>query len=294
MKNIECERYSLKCSKAFTVIELLFASFIGTIVLVFALRSMIDMKALYNNDSKRSELTQNLRIAGTLLNSYILQAGEYLPSTFPAIELTNGTSGNSDVLIIRRAVVSAIPKLCLATTATSLRITNTTPTSGCSYSGNTNNYNAWRTYRLSKGGTVPGYIYDIGTKLGEFFPYTSESNTGTAYSLTKTGTLTNAYTTTGTSMYLIQEMRISRSGEQLKLDILGEGASNQIITYGINNFSVTIEDSAGTIYTAFTKNNDWKSIQKLNIFFSGVLNTSEGTITENYSTTLYPRNILAN
>lgn len=291
--DIECRQFSQKFNKGFTLIEMLVASLIGVIVVMFALTAMIDMRTLYNNDSRRSELTQNMRIAGTLLNSYILQAGEYLPQTFPAIELINGASGTTDQLIIRRGLVSAIPRLCANIVPLSVIITNTTPTSGCAHSANLSAYNIFSAYRTANGNTVRAFIYDISTRLGEFFNYTGETNSGTQLSFTRTGTFANAYTTAGTSIYLIQQMRIFRNGDQLQLEFNGDSATIQTITFGINDFSVRIIDEAGTIYTSFARSNDWKNIREIEITLSGSITTSEGVVNESFVTELYPRNILA-
>lgn len=273
--------------------ELIVGTLVGMILMAAVLSAMISFKKIYANDSQRSELHQNLRSAGSLLSAYIKEAGENLPSTFPAIELTNGTSGASDSLTIRRGLIAEIPKLCQAISVDNLYITNTTPTTGCSYAGNTSNYNAWVAYRTANGGTVRPFIYDIGTKLGEFFNFTNNTNNGTRYGFVKSGILANAYTTTGTSFYLIEQMRFYRNGDRLMLEIDGDTGSLRTVVFGITDFQVNIDMSDGTTKTAFARTDSWNLIRNININILGSVSNAGETFDESYSTDIFPRNILA-
>src|SRR5690606_25982329 len=111
---------SRRCSPAstdgMTIIELLIAILITTIVLGSALALTLSSRKLYDTDSSRIEINQNLRGILEIIGSDVRVAGERLNSfgssgqishPLAAVEVRNGNE-----LILRRNMINEILPLC--------------------------------------------------------------------------------------------------------------------------------------------------------------------------------------
>ena len=284
-----------KKQTGYLIYEMLLASFIGLLFMSAMLSTIVSNMHRMNEDIGRTRANQNIRGGFDILSANIREMGENLISVFPAVELTNGNSGATDVLIVRRGLLAEIPTLCQAISGNNFYITNSTPTSGCSYAGNAANFNAWKNYRLANGGVVKAFIYDRSTQKGEFINYSAETSTGTQYYLTKSsGALVNTYTVSNTSLYMIEEMSIQKNSDRLQIITNGNSTTPDSLMFGLTNFQVLIGMSDATTKTSFARTDSWNTISYLDITLSA--SDTGGTKTYNRDLTMriFPRNILAN
>ena len=274
---------------------------IGLVVLGMAVQSTTSMRYLYLHDIGRTRLNQSIRGSMDLIGTNIRQAGENFTSSFPAVELINGSSGNSDELVLRRNLLDESLGLCVATTnaggnANKVIFANGSVTAGCAYTGNTQNYNAWRAYRLAQPSQqAKAYIFNIGSKAGEFFTYAAETDSGTTYNLTKSGAnWQNNYTVGATAVYILEEWRFSRSGDVLQLVVNGDTANALNVAFGISDLQVSIQMQDGTTRSAFARTDDWTKIRALDIQINGSTNFAGRELTTALRSQFFPRNILSN
>lgn len=292
---------SLNNEHAFTLLELLVSSAIGLVITAMTISVTLSNRGIFDYDLARTQLNQNLRSSLDVIGIDIRQGGENLPSNFPAVVLTNGTNGGPDELEIRRNLIDEVLKLCIAITAGSgsdLYFADTSGTAGCSYSGNTQSYNSWRTYRTGHGNTVPAYIYDPSTQKGEFFNYTSEVDGATSYRIQRAGTWSNAYTVGNTAAYILEEWHLKLTPDaESGSNILQVAQNNETdplnIVFGLTDFQVTATLNDGTVQTSFATGSDWSTLKFLTITLSGS-DTSRGRqIAKTVSSQFFPRNILS-
>ena len=289
----------IKNERGFTIVELLVASTLGLIVTGLLLGLTQANREVLGKDMIRTGLNQNIRGALDLMGADIRVGGENLGSTFPAIELINATGGDSDQLLIRRNLLDEVLPVCTAITAgstvTNIYFAVPGTVAGCVYSGHTHNYNSWRNYRLSQTpAQALAYIYNSATKLGEFFLYTSEVNTGTAYYLTRSaGTWANSYPTASSAIYMLEEWRYRLVGENLQVIVNRDTANPFNVSFGLTDFLVRIEMQDNTFETAFTANDSWTSIKTIEVTLSGQDTFSGETLTQSMVGEFFPRNILS-
>ncbi|MBL7661614.1 prepilin-type N-terminal cleavage/methylation domain-containing protein [bacterium] len=284
----------------FTVTELMVAVTISSVFTLGVMQTAISYTQTYYRDVVRTRVNQNLRSATNIIGMNTAQSGEFLPTTFPAIEVTNGTSGNSDTLIIRKGMLSAIPFLCKTLgsgAADRIYISSTTSgaPSGCVRTNVTTNYNALKTYRLANSSKpVKAFIYDISSKVGEFFTYNGETDTGTEYYLTRTsGVWANTYSTTSTSIYLVEELKFNRASDLLQM-IKNDDSTNALgVMFGITDFQVSIGKTDNTQVTSFPRTTEWNQIKYIDMTLTASESGMKKTYTKSETIRVYPRNILA-
>ncbi|RMF93696.1 MAG: hypothetical protein D6736_01335 [Nitrospinota bacterium] len=148
-------RSILNSTSGLTIVELLIAATVGITVLGIALSVALSSHRVYQYDQARTALNQNLRIAIDLLSIDVLQAGERVPGTFPAIELIDGDNGAPDQLMLRQNLLDQVLPVCKrvrAGTATNVVFAAlaANPPQGCERSSQQNNFDAWRNYRQNQ------------------------------------------------------------------------------------------------------------------------------------------------
>jgi hypothetical protein len=299
MHSLDSLKHNLRSCKGFSIAEMLVASFIGLMFTGVLLGMTTVNRNVMGKDNARTGLNQNLRGALDLVGADIRVAGENLGSIFPAVELTNGASGAPDQLTLRRNLLDEVLPLCTAITGgsgtTSIYFAIPGTVSGCVYSGHTHNYNSWRTYRLAQPSTSTlAYIYDSSAKLGEFFTYTNEVDTGTSYYLVRTaGTWSRSYPTASTTIYILEQWRFSMSSGILQLVINNDTTNTLDVSFGLTDFQARIKKQDDTFVNSFTTADNWTQIKAVEVTLSGSDTFGGNTLSKTMVGEFFPRNILS-
>ena len=298
------KRYILSSYKGFTLLELMVTT--GMLVLISAMvgGAIVAQKKLYVAEVVRTKSNQDLRGIFNLVSSEIRLAGEKLPSTFPAILLTNGSNGAPDTLTIRRNILDTVLKLCSnlnngTTTSNinfSLSRTTSNPTPpACVYNNNESNYQKWlEHYNDNSGGTQRAYVYKETDKSGQFFNFNGIVKTSSIYRLTGTGnTWNSSYSRNNSSIYLLEEWQLTIVDNKLRL-INGQNTSEFLnLASDISDFQVQIEMQDGSVRNTFTTSQNWTDIANIQITIESEGTHSGKVIKRSASSKFFPRNILS-
>ena len=272
---------------------------LGLLVVGLGLTSLLSFRYILGKETVRTRLTENLRGSLDILGADIRVAGENVGSSFPAIEVTDGAAGAPDTLLTRRNLLDAVLPLCTAitsgTSVTKIYFANGGGGAGCVYSGQTSNFNSWKSYRAALGSDVDAFIYDTVNKRGEFFKYHTETDAGTSYSLTRTaGTWANSYSVGATAIYVLEEWKYLVSGGILEV-IQNRDAANPLkVSFGITDFQVHLLMQDGTTKASFAPTDSWSLIKLLQIDLSGSDSYSRRNFVRTVTGKFFPRNVLSN
>ena len=288
---------SPRSEAGFTILELMVSSSLGLILMAMILGSSISTRNYFKEDLIRARANENARGVIDIIAADVRLGGENLGSAFPAIEVAD--SGTNDTMIIRRNMLSEVLPLCSplavgSNTNASFAIPGSV--AGCTYSGQTTNYNAWRNYRTAKGNGQPidAYIWNSSTRLGEFFGYIGEIDSGTSYSIIRTGVWSRAYPATSTSIYILEEWRFRRNGTNLELITNQNFAAPSIVAFGINSFDIQITTQSNTVVSSLSPTDSWTNVKLI----ATNLGVTERFAGQNVSRTItgyfFPRNVLSN
>ena len=289
---------SFHSSRGLTILELLVASLLALLVTGLVLSSTVANRYVLARDIVRTRLNQNLRGALDIIGLDIRIAGQSLGTNFPAIEIAQPT-GLPAVLTLRRAVIDEILPLCQSLTtgqsAPRIYFAKSGTTAGCALSGQTHNFESWRDYRVSQGGTVEIFIYDYSAKRGQFLSYTGETQAGsTDYYLSTSGTLTYNYPTSSTAIYILEEWVFKVENQMLQLVQNRNSGNPQNVSFGISDFQAEVEMSDGTLQNTFTSSDVWTQMAGITISITGSDHFAGLPVTRTLSGRFYPRNILSN
>ena len=294
-----------------TLMELLVASSLGLLIIGMTLTTTIANRDAYGFDIVRTRLNQNLRSAFDVINTEVRQAGERLPAAFPAVQIINGASGAPDQLLLRRNLMDEVLTVCRAVTPASGANVYTNATGSgvppaCVYGAQTTSYNAWAAYRLAKGGpthVVDAYIFNLTTKLGQFFKYDLESSVASPanqYIRKQSGAWAGTYAATGTALYMLSEWKFALSTVAGQTDLLQLTENQNVaqvknIVYGVNNIQFRALMQDGTTKTTFgATTDDWTQLQAIEVTITGSDTYRGRDITSTLTTQLFPRNVLSN
>jgi len=279
----------------YTIVEMLVSGSLGVLLLALIVGSSVASRNNFRKDLVRSRSNESLRGVIDIVAGDARLAGENLGAAFPAVEVVD--SGISDSLIIRRNLMGEVLPLCsniAIGTNTNASFAIPGSVAGCTYSGQTTNYNAWRNYRIAQGGSVDAYIWDSSAKLGEFFKYVNEQNSGTGYSIQRIGTWSRAYPSTSTSIYMLEEWRFQKTGNSLQLIKNQNFATPSDLAYNVTAFDMLVTYKDSTTAPSLSAAGAWTNIK----FLTGTLTSSETIGGKNYPRTLngyfFPRNVLSN
>lgn len=299
----QCLRNS---TSGLSVIELLVASALGSILLGMALGSTMANRYLLETDSARIRTNQNVRGALDLLSLDIRQAGERLPESVPAVEIVDGaTALDSDELVLRRNILDEILTVCedLSAGDTPDKIYLSSSSSGaapaCVYGSQAVNYVSWSSHRTAQGGSVQAYIYNLATKQGEFIEITGETDNGSAMYVERTAdSLQFDYDAENSAIYLMVEWRYRISSAAGMTDVLelvqnGDNANPVRVTFGISQFQVSAILQDDSILTAFGPGDKWGELKSIEVSISGKETYRNGTIETTFTSRFFPRNVLS-
>ncbi len=272
---------------------------LGLLIVGLGLSTVLVNRNVLGKETARTRLTQNLRGTLDIIGTDIRIAGENLSAAFPAVLVTNGTSGASDTLTIRRNLLDEVLPLCTAiasgSTVTSAFFAIPGTVSGCTYSGHTNDFNAWRNYRINNGTIIDAFIYNTVAKSGEFFKHTGETNSGTSYSLTRAaGTWGASYAVGATAIYALEEWTYRLNGGILQVIQNRDNANPLNVSFGITNFQVAAIMQDGSTKSSFVATDAWNTIAQLQIDITGEDRYAGRTIIKTVTGKFFPRNVLSN
>lgn len=290
-----------ECEDGFTVVEFLVASALGLLVLGMALSSTLTSRSMYREDIVRTRINQNLRSAVDIIALNARQAGQSLEEDFPAILLEDGAS---DTLRLRRNLYEReVLNLCMALAQSSFTPTITVSidpantNSNCRYSAGWATYVAtWSQYRQDSGDLVRAFAYNRTARVGEFFPYSGETDDGNQLLIHRqSGNWVNNYTGDGVSaaLYLLEEFRYQITDGVLQLIINDDETNILNVVDGITSFQIIAHMDDGTTQTSLTSADTWTNVAALELQLEGEESIGGRTITSNLNTRIFPRNILS-
>ena len=276
------------------------ASFVGLVVLGLATEGVLSLRRVYSHDIVGTRLTQDIRGALDLIGVNARQAGENLTMAFPAVEIVNGASGAPDEVILRRNILDEVLNVCTAITAGSadaavfFATAGTEP--GCARSDNLANFNAWQAYRqAAEGGLVKVFAYNPGLRVGEFFDYSGETDSGSELSITRqAGSWGNDYAIGSGAIYMLEEWRFRLQGDVLQLIINADvdGALN--VSFGLRDMQVRAELEDGSVLESFDQNDEWTRIAAIEVSLTAEASFAGEPMRKSLSARFFPRNVLSN
>lgn len=295
-------------SAGYTLLELLLAMTIMLIASAMALSAAFGARRLYDADAARNELNQTLRSATDMIAAEVRQTAERLPTDFPAVELVDSVAG--DRLTLRRHLVETTLQSCTNLAIAAVRIDVGLPAgvANCSIladndgDGFPDNIQEFREYRLANGtDTSPkvltqGYIYDPGTRLGEWFSFENEElDTGNGrWFLRLSAGLAGSYPAANQPrIYILDETRYDLTARTIELRRNGVVGAPLGVIDEIDEFQVALLLQDSTIVTAFTVNDDWSQIQSVQLQLAGQRTVRNRTVTRTMTADILPRNILS-
>jgi Tfp pilus assembly protein PilW len=290
----------LASDSGFTITELLVVSFLGLLMLALTLSATMSNRQLYRYDLVRTRINQNLRSALDIIGIDVREAGENLPSTFPAVEIIDGTAGAPDELIVRRNLVDEVFNVCVQIASGSgntdvIVADDTLTVPGCDTTSNLTALTNWSAYRLAEGGTVKGYVYDRVNHVGEFFDLVDEQNNGSNFRIVRAaGNWTNTYPVGASSIYILEEWRYRLQNGVLQIVTDQDTANPLDVVTDLTDFQVLATMQDTTTMNSFAVTDDWTEIATLQILLTGQDTIKGEVFSRTVSARFFPRNILSN
>lgn len=285
--------------RGFTLLEVIVALGIGLTIGALVLGAAMSNKSLMNYDVVRTRIDQNLRSAMDIVSSDLRVGGENLTSVFPAFEVIDGTGAVPDELIIRRNLVDEVLNVCVPIAAGSAGPTVQfadpgAGTSGCVYSNNLQNFASWQSYRLAHANAASVFIYDISSRLGEFFSYTGENDSGTALEVSRAaGTWTNSYSVGSASVYILEERHFRLNSGILEVVENGDTTNPLNIVAGLTNLQVVVHRSDSTTASVWNRSDRWNTIDAIEVTLTGEESFQGKKVSRSLSSSFFPRNVLS-
>ncbi len=290
-------------SEGFSLVELLVAITVALFVTVGVLTLALTSKSMFDSDSARARVNQNLSASRDLVVADVRKAGERLGSDFPAIEIVDGALGAPDQVVVRRNLVDTVLPVCatVSGSTTSIKIAETlSPPAGCDpmsdddTDGWPDNLQAWRDYRVASGATVKVYIYNPTTRLGEFFDYVQENEILYDISAAAGTFLTNTYSDLSQSrIYILEERRYDLGNGVLRI-IVNQDAGNPVnVTNDMEDFQAVAVFQDGSQQNSLGPADVWSDLASIELTLHAKAPVRNRFIEEIWAIEALPRNILS-
>lgn len=287
-----------KNDKGYTIIELLVASSILTLVMSMLIGYVLAMQNHFFEDIVRTRINSNLRSAFDIIGMNIRQSGENLQRSFPAVILSTDSDGVGQRLQLRRNLIPEVLTVCAAISsgATSIDVSSTTSSdSSCIYANVTTSFNAFLTEKNNTDDTVYLFIYNATTKNGEFVSFNS-SSTSTTYRL-NTSSIQNAYPANTSYIYFIEEyaFRLDEATQTLFLYRNGQQSALEAVAFMVSQFNseITFEDNSVATSLAHNGSSSWKQIKNISTILTGTENWKSRTFSTSVTGDFFPRNVIS-
>jgi type IV pilus assembly protein PilW len=297
----------------FTLVEILVALGIASLLLGVVLSTTLGHRRLYVLDQNRTAANQNLRAALDILVADLRQAGERLPADFPAVEVRNGTE-----LVLRRNLFDVVLSLCdrngisgdQDNNQNNIPVADRNPPEDASTeyieacrfrdedgNGFDDRIDAWRNYRCGLDGdpacqtgngreVVRVYIHDPSTGRGEWFDYDGEDESGVGIRRGNRAPWQNSYGPLS-RLYILEERRYFLAGTVLNLAENGGGGRG--LVGDVVSFQIKARAGNST-YTDFPPPGvSWTSLEYVEVTVKSRL----GNVERALSTQAVPRNVFS-
>lgn len=278
-----------------TLVELLVTMLISGLLMILTLGVVNGNRRLYDTDSRRIEVNQNLQSALRVVSNDVRQTGERLGSSFPALEIS---SGPSDTITLYRNLLDVVLPVCQdLKSGSSKDIVPVARQSGKTGDDCKNpsaiRLSSWRDYRVARGGAVEVYIYDPVKKWGETFTYDAEDVSG-QHIHRRGGKWANDYDTDNSPvLYVLEKRQYAVTGGQLTLSVNGGPA--EPVAPGISSLKVPLTMKDGVVLTGDfpTPTTTWKDARSVTLILSGSSTSQGKTTSRTLSEAVTPRNIFS-
>jgi prepilin-type N-terminal cleavage/methylation domain-containing protein len=295
-------------SDGFSIVELLVALTVFSLVGAASLAIATSARKVYEQDRNRTAINQNLRSGIDLLGIDVRQAGERMPGSAPAIEITNGASNAPDQLTVRRNLLDYVLPVCKNINATSAKDVcfvakngagsvppGCAPVPDSDGDGWPDNIEQWRNYRIANGGSILAYIYNPVTHLGEFFHYDAEDNSDFHIHRADDDNWHNDYPVSQQPrIYVIDQKRFLMTGDVLQY-IANEDTANPVnLVNHLTDFQVRALMDDGSALNTMPATTDWTHLTAVEVKLVGTATFSGRTMTRTLMSRFFPRNILSN
>lgn len=278
----------------FTVMELLVATAIGTLITGLLVGNVVTNQQAYHEDVVRTRINSNLRSALDIVAMNIRQAGENLSRSFPAVQVEDGLS---DILILRRAILSEVLTVCesIGPGETSLDLSDNSSANPECLPGNAINViNRVESYR--DGESIRIYLYNRVSREGEFLDFTRVESAGGEYRATVSA-VQSAYANGSAALYVIEEFRFELNATADSLQLTVDGVSDQprAVAFSVVGFDVAIQRNDGSVESELTlaSSYDWKEISEIGVRLTGRETRKNRVFETSISAGFFPRNVLS-
>ena len=284
-------RAGRKPASGFTILELLVAMFITSVVAMLAMKSLAGLSDIYLEDIGRTRIQQNLRGAMDIISMNVRQAGEGLDRFFPALTLNSGT------LTVRKKILHEVLTVCRDVHAGDDRINISdehSSTPECLPVNVGPSITSWHDFRSAEGGQYAIYIYDRAAKTGQFVNYTGEGSSYHGDYLT-IDRIDRPYPERSSNLYIIEQFAFSHdSGSStLRLVINGNTSQPQDVAYRITDFDVdlTMQDESTRTALAPADTLGWKDVREVDVTLTGIEAWKSRTMSRTVTGRYFPRNV---
>ena len=313
------------------MVEMLIALVVTMVVTAGALTLALSSRNLFALDAARTRLNESIRGSRDFLMTDIRQVGERLGPAFPAIEIINGEdlpggqTGDPDQLVLRRNLVDTTLRSCREVDGNDRRIyisglgdddsSKDDPRPGCvavpdsDGDGWADNHQVWREYRMATGElvedrpTVPAFLYNPQTGLGEFFLY-NRDDSDDAYIETATGhSWTHDYPVEDECrVFLLEERRYQLEEDLLQLIVNRDEANPLNLVDAIEDFQLRARFKIPPLPAAqvepaprdsFGPGDDWTVLRAIEVRVYGRVLFKDEYIEREWSSEILPRNVLS-
>jgi type IV pilus assembly protein PilW len=267
-----------------------------------AMAFAMSSRRIYDADHARIDLNQNLRAAMEIVSADIRQAGERLPTDFPAIGIEDGDE-LPDRLVVRRNLLDTVLLLCADLPPGQPRITvgldHPGTLEGCARVADDDeddwpeNLDRWRDARLAAGGAMPAYIYDPTDGTGEFFTYEAEDAVGLTIESEQAQWDKTYRATNHCRVYLLEERRYELAGGLLQFVQNEDVDQPRRIVDDVVDLRLIAHFQNGSEATSLDFTDDWRSLRALEVQLVGRRTLRGRSVDRTWSSEIMPRNVLS-
>ncbi|MFB9993115.1 PilW family protein [Deinococcus oregonensis] len=288
----------------FTLVELLVVMALSGIIMTALLGMVFSAQKLYQNDTARAAVNQDISVALNSLSNDGRQAGERMTSDFVALTVTGDPL--SRVLTLRRGLLDVVLPVCKEVKAgTNTDVVFVSKNGGgsgsfpanCKDDSNESGLGIWKAYRLAQGGSVNAYIYNPKTKIGETFTYDAEDGSGQHLHKSSGKWLNDYPTEDEPRVYMLEELKYFLQANVLYLAENGGVAQPflpNVVSFEADPYikgALGVSTKVSTDFPLGTQT--WKDLQQLNVKITATAKAGTKTVQRDYSSSFTPRNVFS-